>query len=42
MRKKIQNLKKYLNEGSGGEYRPVQRELIERYVKYCTEREGRV
>ena len=36
MWKKVQNLKKYLDEGSRGEYRPVQRELIERYEKYCT------
>ena len=42
MRKKIQNLKKYLDEGSGGAYRQVQRELLERYKKYCTEREGMV
>ena len=42
MRKKIQNLKKYLDEGSGGAYRQVWRELLERYKKYCTEREGMV
>ena len=39
---KIQNLKRYLGEGSGGAYRQIQREALERYENYCTERESMV
>ena len=42
LRKKIHDLKKYLDEGSGGAYRQVYVESIERNEKYCQEREGMV
>ena len=37
MRMKIQNLKRYLEEGSGGAYQQIQRESLERYEKHRTE-----
>ena len=40
LRKKIHDLKKYLNAGFGGAYRQVHRESLERHEKYCKEREG--
>ena len=41
-RKKIHDLKKYLDESSGGTYRQVNMESLERYKKDCKEREGMV
>ena len=38
LRKKIHDQKKYLDKGSGGEYRQVHVELLERYEKNCKER----
>ena len=42
MRMKIQNLKRYLGEDSGGAFWQIQREVIERHENYCTEHEGMV
>ena len=39
-RKQIQDMKKDLDQGSGGKYRQVYMELLERDQKYCKEREG--
>ena len=41
-RKKIHDMKKDLDQGSGGEYRQVHMESIERDQKYCREHEGMV
>ena len=39
-RKKNHGLKKDLDQGSGGEYRQVHMESLERDKKYCKEHEG--
>ena len=39
-RKQIHDTKKDLDQDSGGEYRQVHMESIERDQKYCREREG--